>query len=86
MTRSVLIAFRCPDCGAPQAALPSRADAASVVRCAECGREHGNLREIRSILSEQARADAARKARHIYQSRPKRKKTPLSGQSTEEGG
>src|SRR5215218_7515413 len=83
VNQSVTIAYACPNCGAPQAILPPRADAATAVRCAGCGQEHGPLREIRQALSEQAREDAIRKARHIYQSRPQRRKTRVPSQGSE---
>jgi hypothetical protein len=73
MTTPVTIAYPCPKCGAGQAVLPSRIEAAGLVRCAQCGRKHGRLDEVQRQIAGKAREEGAQRKREIYRVRPTQK-------------
>ena len=60
----------CPKCGAGQAILPPKIEAAGIVRCAQCGRQHGSLDEVRKVLASKAREESLQKMQQIYRNRP----------------
>jgi predicted nucleic acid-binding Zn ribbon protein len=62
---SITIAYTCQSCGSREAVLQRRADAASLVKCAGCSREHGSLHEIRQELLQLARQSAAERAEQV---------------------
>jgi Zn ribbon nucleic-acid-binding protein len=72
MTTPIMMAYPCPKCMAGQAILPPKSDAESIVQCAQCGRKHGRLDEIRKAFADQAREEGAQKARQIYGTRSRR--------------
>jgi len=72
MAAPIMIAYSCPKCRADQAILLSNSKPVSIVKCADCGRKHGRLDEIREALYNQARDEGAQKARQIYRTRPQR--------------
>jgi DNA-directed RNA polymerase subunit M/transcription elongation factor TFIIS len=64
MTTPVTIASPCPKCGAGQAILPSKIEAAGVVRCAQCGPKHERLDEVQRKLASKAREESAPQILH----------------------
>jgi uncharacterized Zn finger protein (UPF0148 family) len=70
MTTPITIAYLCPKCGTGQAILPPKIEAAGVVRCAQCGRQHGRLDEVQKELASKAREDSLQKMQQIYRNRP----------------
>ena len=70
MTTPITFAYPCPKCGAGQAILPPKIEAAGMVRCAQCGRQHGHLAEVRKELADNAREESAQKMQQIYRNRP----------------
>jgi uncharacterized Zn finger protein (UPF0148 family) len=70
MTTPVTIAYLCPKCGAGQAILPPKIEAAGMVRCAQCGRQHGSLDEVQKEITRKAREDSSQKMQQIYRNRP----------------
>jgi uncharacterized Zn finger protein (UPF0148 family) len=73
---AITIAYPCPKCGAGQAILPPKSEALGIVLCAECGRKHGRLSEVRAELADKAREEGTQKAQHIYRTRPTGNKRP----------
>jgi predicted Zn finger-like uncharacterized protein len=73
MMTSIMIAYPCPKCGAGQAILPSKIDAAAVVRCAQCGQTHGRLDEVQWQLASRAREEGVQRMQGINRTRPTRK-------------
>ena len=70
MTTPVTIAYLCLKCGAEQAILPSKIEATGLVRCVQCGRQHGRLDEVQKELADSAREERMQKIRQIYRNRP----------------
>jgi uncharacterized Zn finger protein (UPF0148 family) len=70
MTSPIAIAYPCPKCGAGQAILPPKSEAAGMVRCAQCGRKHGRLDEVQKELASKAREESTQKLQQIYRNRP----------------
>jgi uncharacterized Zn finger protein (UPF0148 family) len=70
MTQPITIAYSCPKCGTGHAILPPKSEAAGIVRCAQCGRKHGSLDEVRRQLANQAREESTQKLQRIYRNRP----------------
>jgi len=70
MTQPVTIAYPCPKCRGGQAILPSKIEAAGVVRCAQCDRKHGRLDEVQKELASKAREESTQNMQQIYRSRP----------------
>jgi DNA-directed RNA polymerase subunit RPC12/RpoP len=70
MTSPVTIAYPCPKCGAGQATLPPKSEAAGAVRCTQCGQKHGRLDEVQRQLANKARGESSQKMQQIYQNRP----------------
>ncbi len=70
MTQPVTIAYPCLKCGAGQAILPPKIEAAGLVRCFQCGREHGRLDEVQKELANKAREESSHKLQQIYRNRP----------------
>jgi hypothetical protein len=62
---SLTIAYTCQSCGSREGVLQRRSDAASLVKCAGCSREHGSLHEIRQELRQLARQSAAERAAQV---------------------
>ena len=73
MKTPVTIAYPCPQCGAGQAILPSKIEAAGMVHCAQCGQKHGRLDEVQRQLANRAREESAQRMREINRTRPTRK-------------
>jgi DNA-directed RNA polymerase subunit RPC12/RpoP len=73
MTTPVTIAYPCPKCRAGQAILPSKIEAAGIVRCARCGRKHGRLDEVQRQIVSKAREEGAQRKREVYRDRPTQK-------------
>lgn len=69
MTAPIMIAYPCPECAAGRAILPPKSEAADMVRCAGCGRQHGRLDAVQRHLADQARSEGAQRARDIYRVR-----------------
>jgi DNA-directed RNA polymerase subunit RPC12/RpoP len=65
MSIALTIAYTCLGCGATHGLLPERPNAASIVKCSRCSREHGSLHEIRREIRQLARQSAAEKAEEI---------------------
>ena len=70
MTTPIAIAYPCPKCGAGRAILPPKIEAAGLVRCAQCGRQHGRLAEVQKELANKAREESSQKMQQIYRNRP----------------
>jgi Zn ribbon nucleic-acid-binding protein len=70
MTKPITFAYPCPKCGARQAILPSKSEAAGIVQCVQCGRKHGLLDEVQKELASKAREESSRKLQQIYRNRP----------------
>jgi DNA-directed RNA polymerase subunit RPC12/RpoP len=73
MTTPITIAYPCPKCGAGQAILPSKIEAAAMVRCAQCGRKHGRLGEVQRQIAGKALEESTQRKREIYRVRPTQK-------------
>jgi hypothetical protein len=73
MTTPVTIAYPCPKCGAGQAILPLKIEAAGMVRCVQCGRKHGRLDEVQRQLVSKAREEGAKRVQEVYRVRPTKK-------------
>jgi Zn ribbon nucleic-acid-binding protein len=73
MTTPITFAYPCPKCEAGQAILPPKAEAAGIVRCAQCGRKHGRLDEVQNELATKAREEGAQRVRQVYRVRPTKK-------------
>ena len=73
MTTPITIAYPCPKCGAGQAILPPKIEAAGAVRCAQCGQKHGRLDEVQRQLANKAREESAQRVREVYRVRPTKK-------------
>lgn len=73
MTTPVTIAYSCPKCRAGQAILPSKIEAAGIVRCAQCGRKHGRLDDVQRQIADKAREEGAQRVREVYRIRPTKK-------------
>jgi hypothetical protein len=41
-----------------------------MVRCAQCGREHGRLDKVQKELASKAREESSQKVQQIYRNRP----------------
>jgi ribosomal protein S14 len=80
MSTALTIAYTCQSCGARHGVLPQRPNAASVVKCAGCSREHGLLHEIRQEIRQLARQSAAEKAEEVLRTvrRPGAKPRPAA--------
>ena len=72
MTTPITIAYLCPKCGAGQAILPPKIEAAGMVRCAQCGRQHGSLDEVQKEITSKAHEDSPQKMRRILPKPPHR--------------
>ena len=70
MRNPVTFAYPCPRCEAAQAVLPPKIEAAGIVRCVQCGRQHGRLDEVRKELASTAREESFHKMQQIYRNRP----------------
>ena len=70
MTTPITIAYLCPKCGAGQAILPSKIEAVGLVRCVQCGQQHGRLDEVQKELASKAREASLQKMQQIYRNRP----------------
>ncbi|WP_262273293.1 hypothetical protein [Microvirga yunnanensis] len=70
MTAPITIAYTCPKCGAGQAILPPKIEAAGMVQCAQCDRQHGRLHEVQKELANKAREEGSQKMQQIYRNRP----------------
>lgn len=70
MTKLITIAYLCPKCATGRALLPSKIEAAGIVRCAQCGRKHGRLDAVQRQPANQAREESAQRVREIYRIRP----------------
>jgi hypothetical protein len=66
MTYPILIAYTCPSCASVRATILQ--DGATV-RCCGCNRDHGFLSEVRRALRDNARLDAAQKAKRVFAAR-----------------
>jgi predicted Zn finger-like uncharacterized protein len=73
MTIPITIAYPCPKCRAGQAILPSKIEAAGLVRCAQCGQKHGRLDEVQRQLLSKARQEGVQRVREVYRVRPTKK-------------
>jgi hypothetical protein len=63
MKQPVLIPYRCRNCASIEAELSAMA---TRLKCSACGRDHGLLNDVRETLREEARLQAAQKARQAY--------------------
>lgn len=79
MATRITIAYPCPHCRAGQAILPSKIEAAGIVRCAQCCRLHGRLDEVQKELASKALEESSHKMRQIYRNRPTRKNRSTPG-------
>ena len=70
MTEPITIAYPCPKCGVGRAILPPKLEATGVVRCVQCGKQHGRLDEVQRQLANWAREESFQKMRQIYRNRP----------------
>ena len=70
MTKAITIAYPCPKCGVGRAILPPKLEATGVVRCVECGQQHGRLDEVQKELASKAREASLQKMQQIYRNRP----------------
>ena len=63
MKNPVLIPYECRSCKSSEAELSAKG---MRLKCAACGRDQGLLSDIRAALREEARLQAADKARKVY--------------------
>ena len=70
MTKAITFAYPCAKCGAGQATLPPKIVAMGVVRCVQCGQQHGRLDEVQKELASKAREESLQKMQQIYRNRP----------------
>lgn len=65
MSTALTLAYDCR-CGSTTALLPERPNAASLVKCGSCGREHGSLADLRDEMRQLARKRTNERAQQIY--------------------
>jgi hypothetical protein len=74
---SITIAYTCQSCGSTHGVLPQRPNAASLVKCSGCSRQHGSLHEIQQEIRQLARQSAAQRAEEILRTVWRHRAKPL---------
>jgi Zn ribbon nucleic-acid-binding protein len=77
MANPITIAYPCSKCGAGRAILPLKIEAIGIVRCVQCGQQHGRLDEVQKELATKAREESLQKMQQIYRNRPTGKNRSL---------